>query len=89
MRSATACKATALKKDGYEFSRKASYENLIDLQQDWQQCTIGHSTRIYANVEIGDNCSIGDFCVIGHLVRAKMPAGSRDGCNCTLACCVV
>lgn len=28
--------------------------------------SIGHSTRIYGNVEIGDGCSIGDFCVIGH-----------------------
>lgn len=28
--------------------------------------TIGHGTRVYGNVEIGDNCSIGDFCVIGH-----------------------
>lgn len=27
---------------------------------------IGHGTRVYGNVEIGDNCSIGDFCVIGH-----------------------
>lgn len=28
--------------------------------------SFGHGTRVYGNVEIGDDCRIGDFCVIGH-----------------------
>ena len=41
--------------------------NLIDPSAKiGRNVTIGHGTRIYANVEIGDGCTIGDFCVIGH-----------------------
>jgi UDP-3-O-[3-hydroxymyristoyl] glucosamine N-acyltransferase len=41
--------------------------NLIDPSAKiGRNVTIGHGTRVYANVEIGDGCTIGDFCVIGH-----------------------
>ena len=42
-------------------------DNLIDPSAKiGRNVTIGHGTRVYANVEIGDGCTIGDFCVIGH-----------------------
>lgn len=42
-------------------------DNLIDPSAKiGSNVTIGHGTRVYSNVEIGDDCTIGDFCVIGH-----------------------